>query len=292
MAREHLPEVELYSIGPKEADYAAPLLTAEALSAIRSGDAFGMALVEEGEIRGAACARLLPENDAILELISLYVAPPFRRRALGGTLLMELLEGVMDATDGSVRWVTATFLPETEGIEKLLEKADFRMERDEHSAAWRIPVGSLPDSPLMTLSAPTPAGCTLFKLAEVPGYTVRRLLQELSRNGIADLTASEIGQALPEASYVLLNQTGLPKACAIVVKDGTNSVTLAQFFSAGGTASYAMAVLQAAGRAVAEQLPGDAMLAVPTLTDSSARLVQKLLPACQASYITRAVLEL
>ena len=81
MTNEQLPEVELYSIGPNEADHAAPLLTAEAVEAIKSGEAFGMALVEEGEVRAAACARLLPENEEVLELISLSVAPAFRRRA-------------------------------------------------------------------------------------------------------------------------------------------------------------------------------------------------------------------
>ena len=93
--------MEFYSIGPNEADHAAPLLTAEAVEAIKSGEAFGMALVEEGEVRVAACARLLLENEEVLELISLYVAPAFRRRALGGTLLMELLEETMNATDGT-----------------------------------------------------------------------------------------------------------------------------------------------------------------------------------------------
>ena len=72
MTNEQLPEVELYSIGPNEADHAAPLLTAEAVEAIKSGEAFGMALVEEGEVRAAACARLLPENEAYSPIDGTY----------------------------------------------------------------------------------------------------------------------------------------------------------------------------------------------------------------------------
>ena len=67
MEKEPLPEVELYSIGPDEADYAAPLLTGEAVEEIKAGMAFGMALVEEGEVRAAVCARLFPENEIHLE---------------------------------------------------------------------------------------------------------------------------------------------------------------------------------------------------------------------------------
>ncbi len=63
MEKEPLPEVELYSIGPDEADYAAPLLTGEAVEEIKAG----MALVEEGEVRAAVCARLFPEN-VVLEI--------------------------------------------------------------------------------------------------------------------------------------------------------------------------------------------------------------------------------
>ena len=291
MTKEQLPEVELYSIGPKEADHAAPLLTTEAVEAIKNGEAFGMALVEEGEVRAAACARLLPENEEVLELISLYVAPAFRRRALGGTLLMELLEETMNATDGGLRWVTAAFLPGTEGVEPLLAKAGFRMERDEQAISWQLPVADLAASPLMARPAQAPAGCSLHTLEELPDYCLRQLVQELKKNGINDLTAAEMRQALQTGSYVLLDRTGQPKACAIFSRTGEDGVYMSQFFTASGSAAYAMAVLQAGGRALLTQLPGS-VLEIPTLTESSARLVQKLLPASQDAHLTRAVLEL
>lgn len=291
MTKEQLPEVELYSIGPQEADYAAPLLTAEAVESIKSGQAFGMALVEEGEARAAACARLLPENEAVLELVSLYVAPAFRRRALGGTLLMELLEETMAATDGGLRWVTAAYLPGTEGVEPLLAKAGFRMEQDGQAISWQLPVADLVDSPLLKYPAPVPAGCTLHTLEELPDYCLRQLVQELAKNAVADLTVPEMRQALQAASYVLLDRTSQPKACAIFSGAGEDGVYLSQFFTASGSAAYAMAVLQAGGRALLTQLPS-AVLEIPTLTGSSARLVQKLLPASQTTHLTRAVLEL
>ena len=291
MTKEQLPEVELYSIGPQEADHAAPLLTAEAVESIKSGQAFGMALVEEGEARAAACARLLPENEAVLELVSLYVAPAFRRRALGGTLLMELLEETMTATDGGLRWVTAAYLPGTEGVEPLLAKAGFRMEQDGQAISWQLPVADLVDSPLLKYPAPVPAGCTLHTLEELPDYCLRQLVQELAKNAVADLTVPEMRQALQAASYVLLDRTSQPKACAIFSGAGEDGVYLSQFFTASGSAAYAMAVLQAGGRALLTQLPS-AVLEIPTLTGSSARLVQKLLPASQATHLTRAVLEL
>ena len=292
MTKEQLPEVELYSIGPNEADHAAPLLTAEAVESIKNGEAFGMALVEEGEVRAAACARLLPENEEVLELISLYVAPAFRRRALGGTLLMELLEETMNATDGGLHWVVSSFMPGTEGVEPLLAKAGFRMEQDRQAISWRLPVAELADSPLLKRPAPVPAGCSLHTLEELPDYCLRQLVQELNKNGVADLTAAEMRQALQNSSYILLDQKSQPRACAIFSKAGEDGVYLSQFFTTAGNAAAAMAVLQAGGKALLAQLPGSSMLEIPTLTDSSARLVQKLIPSSQAVYLTRAVLEL
>ena len=292
MTKEQLPEVELYSIGPNEADHAAPLLTEEAVESIKSGEAFGMALVEEGEVRAAACARLLPENEAVLEILSLYVAPAFRRRALGGTLLLELLEETMNATDGGLRWVTAAFLPGTEGVEPLLTKAGFRTEQDEQVISWQLPVADLAGSPLLTRPAPVPAGCSLHTLENLPDYCLRQLVQELTEHGVNDLTAAEMRQALQNSSFILLDQKSQPKACAIFSKAGENGVYLSQFFTTAGNAAAAMAVLQAGGKALLAQLPGETVLEIPTLTDSSARLVQKLIPSSQAAHLIRAVLEL
>ena len=292
MTNEQLPEVELYSIGPNEADHAAPLLTAEAVEAIKSGEAFGMALVEEGEVRAAACARLLPENEEVLELISLYVAPAFRRRALGGTLLMELLEETMNATDGGLHWVVSSFMPGTEGVEPLLAKAGFRMEQDKQAVSWRLPVADLADSPLLNRPAPVPAGCALRTLEELPDYCLRQLVQELKKNGVDDLTAPEMRQALQTSSYILLDAKGQLKACAIFSGAGEGGVYLSQFFTAGGNAAAAIAVLQAGGKALLSQLPGETVLEIPTLADSSARLVRKLIPSSQAVCLTRAVLDL
>ena len=292
MVKDQLPEVELYSIGPEQADHAAPLLTAEAVELLKNGEAFGMALVEDGEARAAACARLLPENEEILELISLYVAPAFRRRALGGTLLMELLEEAAAATDGGLRWAAASFLPGAEGLEPLLAKVGFRMEENKQAVSWKLPVAELADSPLLKRTAPAPVGCSLSALEELPDYSLRQLVQTLKENGIDDLTAAEMRQALQGSSYILLDQKNQPRACAVFSKAGEGVVYLSQFFTAAGSAAAAMSVLQAGAASLLARFPGETVLEIPTLTDSSARLVQKLIPSSRAAYQIRAVLEL
>ena len=289
---DQLPQVQLYAIGPEEVDFAAPLLTAEAQTYIRQAEAFGLALAEDGELRAAACARLRPENETVLELISLYVAPAFRRRALGGTMLMELLEEAMEATDGSLRWVTASFSQETEGMEALLSQAGFCVEADETAVSWQLTVGELADSPLMARAVTLPAGHVLYPLQKLSGYHIRQLVQVLKGYRVDDLSAQEMRQAHPGASHVLYDRNSQPVACAVFTVQGGARVTLSQFFTAGASPAPAMAVLQAGAKALLEQLPGESLLEIPTLTDSSAKLLKKLVPASRAVPLMKATLDL
>ena len=290
--KQELPEVQLYGIGPDEADHAAPLLTAEAVTYIKNNEACGLALVEEGKARAAVCANFSPEDEAILEIISLYVAPAYRRRKLGGTLLMELLEAVLSETEGNLKGVIASFMPETEGVEALLIKAGFEIKTDEQAQTFRLPVSELADSPLLKRKKSVPEGYILRSLNGTSDTTLRQLAEELKRNRVDDLSLEEMGQALPDCSYVLLNGKLEPKACAIFHAMGEQGIYLSQFFVADGSTAAGMAVLQSAAKALLDRFPGETVLEIPTLTESSAGLVKKLLPSSKSTGLMRAVLDL
>lgn len=289
--QDELPPVELYSIGPKEVELAAPLLTTEAAELIRNDEAFGLAIVEEGEVRGAVCARLAPENEMCLELLSLYVVPQCRRRRLGGTLLIELLEACGEAFDGTVARVEASFSPEP-GLEALLKKAGFKMEEDEKGVYSNIvSVSALADSPLMKHETVLPKGCTLVSFENFSQIRIRRLFQTLEKADADYIDMNRLYQALPGASFVLLDAEGSPVACA-VLSGGEERLCLSQFFTAGGSTSAGMVVLQAASKVLLEQY-ADAWLEIPLLTASSAGLAKRLLGGeGKKEPLLRAVLEL
>ena len=290
--KQELPEVQLYGIGPDEADHAAPLLTAEAVTYIKNNEAFGLALVEEGKARAAVCANFSPEDEAILEIISLYVAPAYRRRKLGGTLLMELLEAVLSETEGNLKGVIASFMPETEGVEALLTKAGFEIKTDEQAQTFRLPVSELADSPLLKRKKSVPEGYILRSFNGASDTTLRQLMEELKRNRVDDLEPEEMEQALSDCSFVLLNEKLEPKACAIFHAMGEQGIYLSQFFVADGSTAAGMAVLQSAAKALLDRFPGETVLEIPTLTESSAGLVKKLLPSSKSTGLMHAVLDL
>ncbi|MBD5527272.1 MAG: GNAT family N-acetyltransferase [Lachnospiraceae bacterium] len=288
---DEFPTVQLYSIGPREVDRAASLLTTEAVELIRGDEAFGLAIVEEDEVRGAVCARLAPENEMCLELLSLYVVPQYRRRRLGGTLLIELLEACGGIFDGTVARVEASFCPEP-GLEALLKKAGFLLEQDEEGVCSHIvSVSTLADSPLMKHKAVLPKGCTLVSFEDLSPILIRQLFQTLEQADADYIDLNRLYQALPGASFVLLDAEKRPMACA-VLSGGEEGMCLSQFFTAGGNTSAGMAVLQAAAKALLEQY-ADAWLEIPLLTASSAGLAKRLLGGeGKREPLIRAVLEL
>ena len=290
--REQLPEVSIYAIGPEEVEYAASLLTSEAASLIRNAEAVGLALVEEGEICAAVCAGLSPRNETVLEIISLYVAKKFRRRGLGTTLVLELLERMMEATDASLQFLTASYLSNNDALSALFSELGFVIIQEESAISWQLPIGKLMDSTLMKTAATLPDNTTLRSLESLSGYDIRQLVQKLEEYQIDMLSAEQIEQAHGEASYVLMDENDEPAVCAIFTVSENCHITLSQFFTVYKNPTPSIEVLQASAKILLEQFPSDAVLEIPTLTGSSGKLVQRLLPDSQAVYLNQAVLDL
>lgn len=290
--REKLPEVSIYAIGPEEAEYAAALLSQEAVSLIQNAEGFGLALVEEEKTCAAVCARLSPENETVLEIISLYVAKEYRRRGLGTTLVLELLERMMEATDASLQYLTASYLSDNHALSAMFLKLGFKIIQDESAISWQLPIGNLSDSILMKTSATLPDHTLLCPLASLTKYNIRQLVQKLEEHQMDFLSEEQMEQAHGEASYILLDENDEPVVCAIFTVDEKSRITLSQFFTIYKNPSPSIEVLQAGAKVLIEQFPSEAVLEIPTLTGSSSKLVQRLLPDSQAVYLNRAVLDL
>lgn len=289
---EQLPEVSIYAIGPEEAEYAKSLLSPEAFRLIKNGEAFGMALEEEGQICAAICARLAPENEEVLEIISLFVAEEFRCRGLGITLVLELLDRMLEATDASLQFMTVSFLSNNKAMEDMLYKIGFEMEEEEGAISWQIPIGKIENSMLMKTAASLPENTSLYSLESLSNYQIRQLVQKLEENNVDYLSYEEIEQAHPQASLVLMDEKEEPMLCAIFSVTDDEHVTLSQFYTSYKSPSSTVKVLQAGARVLMEQFSEDAILEIPTLSTSSSKLVQRLLPVEQGIGLKRAVLDL
>ena len=289
---EQLPEVSIYAIGPEEAEYVASLLTPEAVTLIQNGERFGLALVEEGKARAAVCAGVSPENEEVLEIISLYVEKEYRRRGLGTTLVLELLDYVMEVTDASLSYMTASYLSDDDALSAMFTNLGFEIMQEESAISWQLPLGKLPDSTLMKTSVTLPEGTELYPVVSLSKYHIRQLVHKLKENGIDILSVEQIEKAHQEASFVLMDEKEEPSGCAIFMVSENTHITLSQFFTKYKNPAPSMEMLQSGAKVLLEQFPPEAVLEIPTLTESSSRLVQRLLPDSQAICLNRAVLDL
>lgn len=289
---EQLPEVSIYAIGPEEVEYAAPLLTPEAVISIQQGESFGLALVEEGKARAAVCAGFSPENEEILEIISLYVEKEYRRRGLGTTLVLELIDSMMEATDASIRYITASYLSDDEVMEAMFSGLGFEIFSEESAISWRLPLKNLPGSTLMQTSAALPEGISLRCLNTLSKQDIRQLVQKLEEHNMDLLTCEEMEKAYGEASFVVMDEHNEPAACVIFTAADDMHIVLSQFFTIYKNPAPSMVALQEGGKVLLERFSMEAVLEIPTLTDSSSRLVQRLLPESQSFCLKQAVLDL
>jgi len=284
-----LPEVNLYAVGPLEVDRVSNLMTSEAVSLIKSGDAYGIAITEGDEVHGAMCFRLSPENEQCLEILSIFVIPGFRRTRLATTMITETVEDILSETYGELKFATAVFSPDTEGARELFESIGFKISESENCLTFRTDAGSLLKNELLAVKAQAPAGCVLRAVSELSDYDVRMLVSELSKNGVDYVSASDISGSIIDASFVLTDASGTAIACSIFSHGSDGGAVLSQFYTASG-ANSAMAVLRASAAALAEKLPHDAPIEITTVESSSAGLVKKLLPDSKETKILHALL--
>ncbi len=277
---DEMPEIDLFSIGSQEALHTAPLLTDEAVGLILRGQAFGLCAVEKGEARGAICARMGEEGQR-LDIISLYVAPAFRDRGLGSTLLYYLLEDTMAAVDGTAGYANALFSERQTGLENLFMWAGFQIEPVGDAQSWNIRVDALENTPLMRKRIPCPKGGVTLALKDTSERERRLLMLALKRHGVDYI--SNFHRAETVASHILFYPKGTPAACCIFTEQGNGRFALSQFFTNSVYPQPAMSVLQACARALVNTYPPDTIIEIPAVNDSSMQLIRRLLDTEDAS---------
>ena len=269
--------LKLFPILPEQAEQGKPLLSREAADLVSQGQAFSLCAVENGEACGAICARFSEGWQDAVELIHLYVAPSHRRRGIGGTLLLELLDELTDFTGGELCRVEALFSEAAEGMMEFLQAAGFSLETEETACAWRIPVAALADAPLLQRkTASHPQG--LFSLESLDSHQRKQLYHNLKRYDADYLSMEELEHVHPKLSYVLLGAGNSLDACSILDVQEEGVYCLRQFFCTPHHTTATLPVLQASARALLTFCPGEAVLEIPTVTEPAVQLAHRLLP--------------
>ena len=266
---EDLGEVFLYFINHETIDRVKNLFPENIAEEIRDEGSFGLVISEENEIKGGIAASFDGEEN-ILDIRSLFVLETARRRALGSTLLLQLVEAVIDETEGELRAVTCSFLEDTSGLKELLEKIGFILEEEEGVENFFISREQLENSILNGKEEEDSFVLSLDKLSE---YERKELYHHLEEEEAAYISLKDLKEMREDLSFVILGQNRQVQACSLL--SGKENLVLRQFYAAKGNSSFAVRVLRASVRAMMKDEHWNKS-EVPCLTPSSARLLKKL----------------
>lgn len=301
---EELGEVQLYYIDNNTIEKVENLFPVSVADEIKTGEAFGLAIEEEGEIKGAMAAAFYTETDH-LEVLSIYVDKESRRRHLGATLLLQMIDTVMEETEGELRAVSMSFLENTEGIRPFLESLGFTMESSEEEGSFFINRELLENSVLNhrrdrygshnqsndSANDYRSDNCeeilSPVSWAAISEYEKKKLYRELEKAEIAYMTLTEFIAVNNEISFVKKDVAGKIKACCIIT--GEEKLVLSQYYSENGNVRNGIEVLFAALSALL-QVKGEWTLEIPCMTKSSIRLLENLIPGAERVGYIRAVL--
>ena len=137
-----------------------------------------------------------------------------------------------------------------------------------------------------------PPHTILLPLEEFSEHQIHQLVYTLRKHHIDMMSAEEISGAHRKVSRVLLDEAAEMVGCVILTEASPEHIVLSQFFTAYKTAAPSVAILQAAAKALMEQFPAETLLEIPTVTSSTGKLVQRLIPDSKAVGLTNAVLDL
>lgn len=288
---ENLPELQLYCVDARQVDKFSPLFTREAAAELAAGTAVGLVAAEGNTACGAICMKLTEDNESLLELLSLYVVPEYRRKAVAGTLFLEMMEGMFEETDGQVHCCRCICTEELEGMTAFLEKAGFTFEEAEKAGSYRIPLKDLRESPLKSYRAYMPKGYRMLAVPELSPLERKALFQKLSEISAAYMTEPELEMTCKEISYVVVNDRNEPVSCALFLTNG-GRICLSQFFIGAGLAGEGVKMLQTCAEKLLECYDEETELEIPILTDSSLRLMEMLLGSCKRIPMRTAYFEL
>ncbi|MDR0875405.1 MAG: GNAT family N-acetyltransferase [Clostridiales Family XIII bacterium] len=255
------------------------LLLPNAVSAIEAGEPLtALALVEEGAACGAAAGYL---TDDSFVLSSLYVAPEYRRRG-GGRRLLEAYLSLLEKTeDDAARTLTVYYTvtrPEHEELAPFLTALGFTAQEEEAGTIFLSTLGEAAATPFFVSGGEKSDAISSF--AEVP----KAYLAEMTKR------AERLDVPLPE--YPLYDDK-TEKDISVCVMDGKRIASFLSFdFSCGGllTLSCVYAenpvhipvMFRRACRLAEKKYPPETPFAVQTVNNTSAELLQAVLPAAQS----------
>lgn len=255
------------------------LLLPEAADALARGEPLtALGLTEDGLALGAAAGYL--ENGQF-QLISLYVAPAYRRRG-GGRMLVDALLGLLPGyADGVVVRFTVTE-EEHHALARFLDALGFTREDDHGQTIYLTTLGRAMQLPFYK-PQPKGRGTPLCQLGE----SDLSALMHAAQAAQAPLPPGGLrGEQVEKEVSVACLENGVPQGYVIGDTSWPGGLTLSAVWSNGVEPTLLVALLRNALARAAAKYPPETKLAIQTVNSRAAALLQAMLPDAEPISMT------
>ncbi|MCD7806447.1 MAG: GNAT family N-acetyltransferase [Lachnospiraceae bacterium] len=246
------------------------LLLPAAARALSEGEPLTALGLTEDDLAVGALAGYL--EDGMFQIISLYVAPDYRRRG-GGRLLVETLENLLkEFRMGMVIRFTAT-REEHETLAPFLKAMGFLDETDEKENIFVTSLAQMKE--ISYFSGATETGISFDKLDE---SLIRQAEREARVNGAPRPEGGIDGPKVERRISMAIVRDNQIAAYAIFDRSCMNSLTLSSTWSGsvGPTALYSM--IRAAFARAERIFPPEEKIVVQSVDQTTAALIKAMVP--------------
>jgi GNAT superfamily N-acetyltransferase len=268
---DELPALEVTLIDGTNLSYFSSFIPHEFHIGVENAALCALGAISEG----TACAALVAEiEDAGVQLLSVFVAPLYRRQYIASTLIGELLDFIMENGELAIQGLFADYADDGSGVKEFLDSIGFLQEKQEEQTL-SLPVSSLPDCKFMKRTpAPDMAVMPLESLSAFHLREIRLAMESYSANYLGkSLGPDTVLTKLSFAAY----RGRKPVGC-VCLSEGAKEreLVMTVFFSSEKAPPVSMILLRAAAEAVMKSCPAVSAIKIPILTESAGKLLQAL----------------
>ena len=237
---------------------------------------------EDGSLRACGTAVLQMVDEDTWFVTWLLVAPEYRGQG-AGTGLLTLAAEIADAMEMQLYTVFSE-APEAKqdgSLYRLFARCGFSLQPRE-ARSYTTSVGRMGEEPFFR---PQKGGAGFTTLTNTPERLIAALNRTLAERG--QLLAGPISRetALSDISVTYTEDDRIT-ACAIFTPLGGDGVSLSFVYAHSSASARMPGLLRQAYQLLSRQYPAETEVVIPCVTDTSRRLVEKLLPSAAVSLVT------